>query len=185
MLLTHGYRGMIVAHRLDSLVVRTRVDTRTDTEKRIFLNTLKKVATVSVALEITGLSRSVVYDWRKEDAQFKEDWDHALEYVSEALESATYIKLASILQDNSKRIAMPEAKLIEMFLAGAKPDKYRQRGVEIDNSTNTSNLTIDWSQVPQEVFDAYRSGKLTVEDVYQQTLLINAQQKAPSNDEGA
>lgn len=174
-----------MAHRPDSLVIRNGVENKVTEQKRMFLDVLSKVATVTVACKAVGMNVASVYRWRQEDEQFAEDWDNALTYAFEALESATYLKVAKVLQDDIKRISMPEAKLIEMLLAGAKPEKYRQRGVEIDNSVNTSNLTIDWASVPDAIFQAFRDGKLTVEDVYQQTLLINTQQKTPSSsDEG-
>lgn len=173
-----------MAHRPDSLVIRNGVDNRMQEQKRLFIDTLEKVATVTVACKAIGKSVVQIYHWRKEDEQFAKDWDNALVYAFEALESATYLKVAKVLQNDKQRINGAEARLIEIMLAGAKPEKYRQRGVEIDNSVNTANLTIDWSQVPQNIFEAFQAGKLTLEDVYQQTLLLNAQQKTPS-EEGA
>ncbi len=175
-----------MAPNYDSLIIRSRVfDATQATQKATFLTALKRVGTVSVACELIGLNRTTLYRWREDDKEFADDWDHALTLAFEGLESATYLKLANMLKRDYQRISMPEAKLIEMFLAGAKPEKYRQRGIEIDNSSNVNNLTIDWSSVPQEIFDAFTAGKLTLEDVYQQTLLINAQQKAPSEVDGA
>lgn len=167
-------------HRPDSLVIRTRVDFRTSLQQDIFITVLKRVMNVSVACEMTGLKRSTVYTWRENDDTFKERWEDALALAQGSLESSIYLKLADVLTDDRKRIAMPEAKLAELLLAGAFPDKYRQRGIEIDNSTNVNNLTIDWSQVPQDIFDAFHAGKLTLEDVYQQTILLK--EKAPSTD---
>ncbi len=174
-----------MAPRYDSLILRSRVSDATQAaQKDAFINALKRVGTVSVAAELIGINRKTVYRWRDEDETFKDNWDNALVLAFEGLESATYLKLANGLKNAQQRISMPEAKLIEMFLAGAKPEKYRQRGIEIDNSVNTANLTIDWSQVPDAIFDAYRTGKLTIEDVYQQTILLKEQQKTPSSDEG-
>lgn len=88
--------------------------------------------------------------------------------------------------NNKQRLSTAEARLIEMFLAGAKPDKYRQRGVEIENNVgNVNNLTIDWSSVPQDVFDLFKRNEITLEDVYQRTLLAQTKEKAPSENEGA
>jgi len=161
-----------MAHRPDTLCIRTRVDYRTSVQQTAFINTLKKVLNVSVACEIIGLKRSTVYTWRENDEDFKERWEDALAVAQGSLESSVYLKLAQVLTDDRKRIAMPEAKLAELLLAGAFPEKYRQRGIEIDNSVNTANLTIDWAAVPDEIFNAYRNGAITVEDVYQQTLLL-------------
>lgn len=174
-----------MAHRPDSLVVRSRVEFKTGLQKDVFIAALKKLMNVSIACEVTGLKRATVYQWRDHDADFKERWEDAIDVAKGSLESSIYLKLAQVLTDDRKRIAMPEAKLAELLLAGAFPEKYRQRGIEIDNSVNTANLTIDWSTVPQDIFDAFHAGNLTLEDVYQQTLLLNAQQKAPSTSEGA
>lgn len=168
-------------HRPDSLVIRNSVDNRMREQKRLFIDVLERVATVTVACKAIGKSVVQVYQWRKDDDDFARDWDNAIVYAFEALESATYLKLAAMLKRDWQRPNSAEARLIEIMLAGAKPDKYRQRGIEIDNSV--TNLTIDWSQVPQDVFDAFHAGKLTLEDVYQQTILL--QQKAPSDVDGA
>lgn len=172
-----------MAHRPDSLVVRSRVDFKTGLQKDVFISALEKLLNVAVACKVVGLNRQTVYAWRKEDKNFAERWENALEVAKGSLESSIYLKLAQVLTDDRKRIAMPEAKLAELLLAGAFPEKYRQRGIEIDNSTNVSNLTIDWSQVPDDIFNAFQAGKLTLEDVYQQTILL--QQKTPSTSEGA
>lgn len=161
-----------MAHRPDSLVIRSRVDYQTGVKKHAFITALKKVATVSVACEIAGVSRPRVYEWRNEDNEFAEQWDNALTFAFEGLESATYLKVADVLKSPHKRIAMPEAKLIELFLAGAKPEKYRQRAIEIDNSQNIE-ITVDWSKVPQLVMAEFMAGRLTLQDVYQATLVAS------------
>jgi hypothetical protein len=171
-----------MAHRETSLVIRNSVDNRMREQKRMFIDALEKVATVTVACKAIGKSVVQVYQWRKDDEDFAKDWDNAIAYAFEALESATYLKLAKMLKRDYQRINSAEARLIEVMLASAKPEKYRQRGIEIDNSTNVSNLTIDWATVPQAIFDAFQRNELTLEDVYQQTLLLNAQQKTSVND---
>ena len=168
-----------MAHRPDSLVIRGRVEeATTNARKKAFLACLKRVATVSIACELTGVNRKTVYEWRKEDEQFAEDWDNAIIHAFEGLESATYLKLAKMLQTEHQRIAMPEARLIELFLAGAKPEKYRQRTVEVE--VNQFGFSIDWSSVPDAVVAAFNRGELTLNDVYQATLL--QQQQASENE---
>lgn len=157
-----------MAHRPDSLVIRSRVDYKTEVRKATFLKALEAVSTVSVACKISGVSRYLAYEWRKEDDQFRQDWDNAIELAGESLESATYLKLAKMLTDDRKRIAMPEARLIELFLAGAKPEKYRQRTIEIDNSQQ--HITVDWSKVPDTILSLFNQGELTLRDVYEATL---------------
>jgi hypothetical protein len=171
-----------MAHRPDSLVIRNRVELKNDVQKEMFLSILEKVHTVRVAIKISGLSNYLVYGWRNEDAAFRNAWDEAIAYSAEALESAAYLKLVDVYSDKRRKISAPEERLTEFLLSGMKPDKYKQRGIEIDNSTNVSNLTIDWATVPQAIFDAFQRNEITLEDVYQQTLLLNAQQKTSVND---
>lgn len=170
-----------MAHRKDSLVIRSRVeDVRQAAQKQAFVNALKRVGTVSVAAEIVGLSHVTMYRWRKDDPEFAEQWDHALTLAFEGLESATYLKLAEVLKDPRKRIAAPEAVLIKMFLAGAKPEKYRERAIEIDNS---QHFTIDWASVPDEVMDQFTAGDLTLQDVYERTIQFTQRERSsPSTD---
>lgn len=170
-----------MAHRPDSLVIRTRVDTRTTAQKDIFITALSKLLNVSVACSVTGLTRSRVYGWRNEDPEFAERWDDAIALAEGSLESATYLKLAEMLQDARKRISPAEARLIEMYLAGAFPEKYRQRTIEIDNTQ--LSITIDWASIPQEILERFNAGQLTLQDVYDWSLQYKKQESPdPSPD---
>jgi hypothetical protein len=171
--------------RPDSLVIRNRDAYQTQVRKDLFIHILSKVYAVAVACKLSGISRAIVYQWRKEDTDFAEQWEDALALAMDSLESGAYLKLADVYSDRRRKLSAPEERLTEFMLMGMKPDKYKQRGIEIDNSTNVANLTIDWASVPQDIFDAFTAGKLTLEDVYQQTLLMNAQQKTPSTSDGA
>ncbi len=181
-----------MAPRYDSLILRSRVfDATQQAQKNIFISALKRVGTVSVACELIGLNRKTLYRWREDDKDFADDWDHALTLAFEGLESATYLKLAQMLQRDYQRINSAEARLIEVLLAGAKPEKYRQRSVEIDNTQNVA-ISVDWSKVPDAVMQQFTAGNLTLNDVYQATLMATtpventetAQQKTPSEVEG-
>ncbi len=160
-----------MAHSPNSLVIRTRVDYKTEVRQELFLNALKKLLNVSVALEVTGISRFLAYQWKKENKEFSDKWDQAIDLAEGSLESAVYLKLAQALSDGRRKISMPEAKLIEMFLSGFFPDKYRQR-YDIDN--RTLNITLDWSNVPDELLEQFNSGKITLEDVYQKITIQQA-----------
>lgn len=168
---------------MQSLVIRNRDNFRIDIQKKIFITALKKLLNVSVAVEVTGLKRSVVYEWRKDDADFAEQWDDAIALAQGALESATYLKIAQILQDDRKRLGMPEAKMIELLLGGAFPDKYKQRSIEIDNSTNNFTNTIDWSIIPDDVFNAFNAGQLTLKDVYDWSLQSKEQERSATGED--
>lgn len=170
-----------MAHRSDSLVIRSRVeDVRREAQKQAFVNALKRVGTVGVAAEIVGLNPQTFYRWRKDDPEFAEAWENAVNLAFESLESATYLKIAEVLKDPYKRISASEAVLIKMFLAGAKPEKYRERAIEIDQS---QHFTIDWSSVPDEVMDQFTAGDLTLQDVYERTIQFTQRERSsPSTD---
>lgn len=147
-----------------SLIIRSRIDERTrDVKKELFINTLGKVHNVRVACHILGISYVQVYQWRKDDKNFADEWDNAIEYSKEALESAAYLKLARSYNDGRRRISMPEAKLTEFLLTGMFPDKYRQR---VDYTT-TLEVTIEWAKIPDEIIEKYLAKELTLTDVYQ------------------
>lgn len=149
------------------LIIRSRVNLRTEVQKKIFIQALTQLLNVQVACKVTGLGRTLVYQWKKEDPQFEQDWLEAIALAEGSLESATYLKLAQSLQDKRLRISIAEARLIEMFLGGFFPDKYRQNKIEINNN---AQITIDWSKVPDQVLNAFFEGNLTLNDVYQATL---------------
>lgn len=155
-----------MAHRPDSLVIRSRVEERKQYKKDLFIHALKRLHNVSVVCEVLGIGVTTVYDWRYEDADFAERWDLAVQYSKEAFESATYVKLSKSLTNERLRLSMPEAKLIELLLSGMFPEKYRQR---VDLNT-VVEVTIEWAKLPDEVIDRYLAKELTLDDVYQISL---------------
>lgn len=44
----------------------------------IFLDQLRKIPIVSIAAEKSGVSRTAIYDWRKDDAEFRKKMEEAL-----------------------------------------------------------------------------------------------------------
>lgn len=165
-----------------SLVIYSRVEEATRNEtKRIFINTLEKVHTVRVAAKIVGINPVTLYEWKKKDPQFSEDWDNAVLYSSDALESALYLKLAQAYNDQRRRISMPEARLTEFMLSGMKPEKYRQaHSLEVTQL----NFTIDWSKVPDEMLAKYNAGLFTLQDVYDWSIQSQEQKGATPSEVG-
>ncbi len=49
-----------------------------DKTRDLFIEQLRKIPIVQIACEKTGLSRNSVYRWRKEDEQFRKDWDESI-----------------------------------------------------------------------------------------------------------
>ncbi|GER08214.1 hypothetical protein GCM10007972_17420 [Iodidimonas muriae] len=54
--------------------------------RRVFLDALRASANVSASARAAGLSRSEIYRLRAKNAEFREDWDHALEEALDDLE---------------------------------------------------------------------------------------------------
>jgi len=169
-----------MAHRPDSLVVRSRVENRIDTQKEIFLNALKKLLNVSVAIDVTGIGRTQVYEWRKQDSAFREAWDNAISVAEGRLESAAYLKLAQELT-SSKQLSMPTARLTEAMLRGFFPDKYKQTGANIEIDNRQMRITIDWSSLPDEIVSRFNSNEITLEDVYNYVISVQSQKQTGSD----
>ena len=51
---------------------------KTDKERKIILNQLRKTPIVQIACEKTGIARATYYRWRKQNKQFKKDSDKAI-----------------------------------------------------------------------------------------------------------
>lgn len=91
---------------------------RTPEKEKAFLWSLASGESVRGACEYAGLGRQTVYEWRAEDAEFKAQWEAAVE-------SGT-----SVLED----IALERAKdksdtLLIFLLKSRRPDVYAERKV--------------------------------------------------------
>lgn len=51
---------------------------KTDKERKIILDQLRKTPIVQIACEKTGIARATYYRWRKQSKQFKKDSDKAI-----------------------------------------------------------------------------------------------------------
>lgn len=159
-----------MAHRKDSLVIRSRVEDATQAKsKELFLNVLEKVHAVRVAAKLTGIHYATLYRWRSADLDFAEAWDHAIAYSSEALESAAYLKLAEIYTDKRRKLDMPAERLTEFLLSGMMPAKYKQRN-SFDVDITQLQITIDWTTIPDDIVKQFNANQLTLQDVYDWSL---------------
>lgn len=67
-----------------------------------FLEELKAVPIVSLACEKTGISRNSVYEWRKNDNDFKKAMDEALENGTYSINDLAESKLINAIQKGEK-----------------------------------------------------------------------------------
>lgn len=84
--------------------------------KEKFLDQLREVPNVTRACRVLGLTRRLVYNHRRDDADFALAWEEALEEGVEHLEQVAAER------------AIDKSDILLMFLLkGAKPEKYRER----------------------------------------------------------
>jgi hypothetical protein len=107
---------------------------RTFKKRAKFLEALRSTCNVSKSRELSRIGKSALYDWRKDDADFRREWDEALDVG------------ADVLEDEAKRRAVQGVRepvfqggklvgeiqkysdtLLIFLLKGAKPEKYNDR----------------------------------------------------------
>ncbi len=72
-----------------------------NTKTQKFLDELKKVPIITVACEMTDLSRNTIYSWRKKDGQFKEQMDLAMAEGEQFINDLTENQLLALIQDKN------------------------------------------------------------------------------------
>jgi hypothetical protein len=109
---------------------------------RGFLDALSETGNVSDACRINKLPRRTVYNWRKENAKFAEEWKVSLEMGTEALEDEAVRRA----KDGVDKPVFQGGKLVGhvreysdtlliFLLKGAKPQKYRDN-VALEHNGN-------------------------------------------------
>ena len=66
-----------------------------DTRKKRFIAALTAQGTVYHAAQAAGISRQTAYRWHREDLEFADQWDEAIENAVDAVESVIYQKALS------------------------------------------------------------------------------------------
>lgn len=120
---------------------------RTDKKRDRFLAELfRSAGNVSRACAAINLSRTAVYDWKREDLEFSALWDATIEETTEALEQEIYRRAHDgcekpvFYQGEECGIVKEYSDVLAMFLLKARrPDKYRDRH-EISNPDGTALL---------------------------------------------
>ena len=108
---------------------------KTDTEKQTFLDELARTGIVADALRKAGISRPSVHLWRRDDQQFSDAYDAALEDAGDALEKEArrraiegttrkrYDKEGNLI---AEEIVYSDS-LMALLLKGNKPEKFADR----------------------------------------------------------
>jgi hypothetical protein len=128
----------------------------TAAEKVAFVKKLKATnGNVSKASQAIKRSRNVLYEHKKSDADFAQEWENALEVVYDSMEEEMYRRAVRgvkkpmvsrgqiVKDDNGKPIIITEYsdRLLEFALKGNRPEKFRDR---LDVNQNISgNLDVN------------------------------------------
>jgi 20S proteasome alpha/beta subunit len=98
-----------------------------DSRKKRFIAALTAQGTVYHAAQAAGISRQTAYRWQRDDLEFAEAWDEAMDNAVDAVESSIYQQ------------AIGGNTLAAIFYLKAHRPKYRDR------------LNIDLKQVQSEI----------------------------------
>ncbi len=110
--------------------------------KTDFLLRLRHGHTVTEAVKGTGVSRRTFYDWRDQDAEFRELWDDAIKESVEELE-----------KEVRRRALDPDDKqsyILLMFLLKKHDPTYRENYKREVNVTHTKVQEIDFSRAEMD-----------------------------------
>ena len=94
----------------------TQRTTRIRDWKPAFIAALQKTPNVTKACQIAKISRTMAYEARKDDADFRRQWDEADEAALDKIEQAG-VDMATSMRPES-------AGLIKFFLQTRRPERY-------------------------------------------------------------
>ncbi len=98
-----------------------------DRQKKRFIAALEAQGTVLHACKAAGISRQTAYRWQRDDPEFADQWDEAIENAVDVVESVIYQK------------ALSGDVIAAIFYLKAQRPKFRDR------------LNIDVEQVKSEI----------------------------------
>jgi hypothetical protein len=99
-----------------SSAVHSRARTRTGRWKAVFLKTLEKTPSVTMAAKAAGIQRRTAYDHREKDPEFAQAWDDALNQSLDVLEHEVY-----------QRALKDDAQLAMFLLRAHRPSIYSDK----------------------------------------------------------
>ena len=122
---------------------------RTFENERAFLAALAATCSVSEACEQSGIGRSTVYEWRRDDVDFAARWDEAKRIGAEALEDEAMRRAARGVDEpvfhqgaQVGTIRKYSDTLAIFLLKGAMPEKYRDNAkLELAGRVELSKLS--------------------------------------------
>lgn len=107
---------------------------RTTKKRDAFLTELAKTANVSEAAARADMSRSAVYAWRREDAEFAAEWDDAVDQAADRMEREALRRAVEGVDEpvyyqgeEVGAVRKYSDTLLIFLLKAARPEKYRER----------------------------------------------------------
>lgn len=104
----------------------------TNRARNQFIQALTDTGNVSEAARAIGMSRQRLYEYREEDEAFKEEWDEAIEYATDALEKEARRRALEGWQepvfyrgDVAGYVVKYSDRMLELLLKAHRPAKYR------------------------------------------------------------
>lgn len=125
-------------------------------KRKAFLATLAETGAVATTCRTMGLSRAMVYAWRKADSEFAEAWDASLDCAASSLEAEALRRAVDGVQRPVFQggvlvghVTEHSDRLLEVLLRAANPSKY-----------GTSRLQVAATVEPPAMSDQERAHKL-------------------------
>jgi hypothetical protein len=139
-------------------------DTHDTPKKGKFIAELKKTGNVSKAAELAKVARKTVYRWKDDDTKFADAWKAAIDEAADSLEEEARRRavegVKKPIYQGGKRIGYVQEysdTLLIFLLKGAKPDKYRER---YENNQNS----FEYSAADIEALNEYESERILAGD---------------------
>lgn len=106
----------------------------TEKTRELFLGTLAASGNVSRAAQAVGINRRTAYHWRRGDAEFRGEWDEAIESAIDALEAEARRRAVEGVEETQYYRGEPRGsvrrysdQLLMFLLKAHRPDKFRER----------------------------------------------------------
>jgi len=112
---------------------------KTNRWQKAFLVALEQTGSVTQACEAAKISRVWVYECRKEDKQFAEDWERALECGADAL------------VDEARRRAFAGSDTLLIFLLkGLQPQRWRESRATIPPADLNRLIEVELQRIAKQ-----------------------------------
>ncbi|MDE1925079.1 MAG: hypothetical protein KGH79_02780 [Patescibacteria group bacterium] len=126
-----------------------------DRVKDLFLEQLRKVPNIQVAVEKVGVARSTVYKWRDEDPEFRESMENALIEGESMLNDLSENQLYSLILER-------HYPSIQFWLRHRNP-RFRDK-LEITTQRPEESTTAEEDEAIQRIADRYEPDIISLDE---------------------